>query len=85
MIKLILLYFKNPKTLNEFKKVFDQTKLNAPVDYGYDVEPSQSKPIKNSSDENKHKPKVNYEKYEPLVGIPNINDKIAFQVNSFYY
>jgi len=30
-------------------------------------------------------PKIAYEKFEPLIGLPRLNDKIAFQVNIIYF
>jgi hypothetical protein len=66
---------KNPKSLNEFKKVFNKTKLNAPV-YGDEEEVEEVKTVEIEVKKNL----VDFEKLESFNGTPKKDDKIAFQV-----
>jgi len=90
---------KNPKTLNEFKKVFNDTKLNAPKPENFTENanevnkkqndeqvksPNKNRSPKSPSNSPRRRrspsPKVDYEKFDALMGAPNVNDKIAFQI-----
>ncbi len=61
--------------MNKFKKVFNKTKLNAPVNGDEDYEEffnkKKSEIKKNLTD---------LENLEAFSGQPNVNDQIAFQV-----
>ena len=76
--------------MNEFKKVFNKTKLNAPVngdeDYEVEDEPEvvEEKKFVNKKFLNKKfeskKNLVDFGNLEAFSGQPNVNDQIAFQV-----
>lgn len=67
--------------MNEFKKIFNKTKLNAPVngddeiDAAVEVETEEVIP----KQKNETNP-IDYEKLESFNGTPKKDDKIAFQV-----
>lgn len=86
---------QNPKDLQTFKKVFNQTKLNAPNPEEFMSGESRAELIEEQTlehdDVEKSKqneirsprtPKPDYSNFEPLNGAPRVNDKIAFQVDS---
>lgn len=99
----------NPKSLADFKKVFNQTKLNAPAAEEFTSKQNEVSNLKqqecddklntstssvSSNTDNESKtnkgdryrkrrspsPMIDYDKYEPLVGAPRLNDRIAFQI-----
>lgn len=82
--------------MGEFKKVFNEKKLNAPKAENFAAEESKiegevalkeelvSSPLPSGSPRKPKRspsPKVDYEKLVPLVGAPRLGDKIAFQVD----
>lgn len=99
-------YIQTAKDLTEFKKVFNQSKLNAPKN---ELPKSQSNSNLNVKESNKSKQcnshpasaekkkpekqqrkksqspppspkKIDYNKFESLIGAPRVNDKLAFQI-----
>ena len=96
--------------MNEFKKTFNATKLNAPQAEEFISKSESESTIKNnlnlssssadisvsaSSETSSEKRSPNYktakfdfEALKPLVGAPNLNDKLAFKVehlSSYYF
>jgi hypothetical protein len=82
----VLRIFKQAKqNVKELKKSFNNskyksTKLDHEKPINCEVEKSYRNAHDNESIETVSNP-VDYENYEPVVGAPNVNDKIAFQVN----
>jgi hypothetical protein len=72
--------------MNEFKKVFNKTKLNAPVngdeDYEVENEPEvvEDKKFVNKKKFETKKNLIDFGNLEAFSGQPNVNDQIAFQV-----
>ncbi len=77
--------------MNQFKKVFNESKLNAPKNEQQQQqslnEEKSSKSKKKSSNNNKQNnspppspKKIDYHKYEALMGAPRVSDHIAFQL-----
>lgn len=81
-------YIKNVKNLNEFKKTFNEEKLNAPqseklIDKSDYPKKSSKKSFQaklSQKPKSSSVPKINYDKFENLIGSPRLNDKIAFQI-----
>ncbi|CAF0894321.1 unnamed protein product [Brachionus calyciflorus] len=82
---------QNPKDLDKFNKVYNQSKLNAPKAENFIDEilsegqkPSSSKTTPKSSPRKEQRrspsPKIDYEKFEALNTAPRVGDKIAFKI-----
>lgn len=78
--------------MNDFKKTFNEEKLNAPQSEEFmdkseyptksSKKNSQSPSKRNQRPKSPSIPKICYDKFENLIGAPRLNDKVAFQVRS---
>lgn len=69
---------ENTKDLDKFKKVFNQTKYVQPFENPENFQIVDDEHL--FEQEKEPEVKIDYTIYEPLVGAPSVNQKIAFQV-----